>query len=57
MKRVMVYIICEAVIVTGMLLALVKGASTDELLTGILGALVLCLLPLYKSSREGEKRI
>lgn len=57
MRRAIVYIISEAFIVTGILLALIKGISIEEILTGILGILVLCLLPLYKTHREGEKRI
>lgn len=57
MKRFVISVLYEAAVITGILLALIKGASLEEITAGILGALVLCLLPLYKSSREGEERI
>lgn len=57
MKRFVISVLYEAAVITGILLALIKGASLEEITAAILGALVLCLLPLYKSSREGEERI
>lgn len=57
MKRFVISVLYEAAVITGILFALIKGASLEEITAGILGALVLCLLPLYKSSREGEERI